>query len=45
MSLYEERYNRIMSAVALERWDKVPVVIGGSALTHRLRVLTQKFPG
>ena len=44
MSLYEERYNRIMAAVALEPVDKVPVVIGGSAIYAQIAgITTQKF--
>ena len=32
MSIYEERLNRIMAAVALEPVDKVPVISGLSAV-------------
>ncbi len=40
MSLYDERLNRIMAAVALEPVDKVPVVIGGSAIFARVAGIT-----
>ena len=44
MSLYEERYNRIMAAVALEPVDKVPVIIGGSAILAQVAGITvQKY--
>ena len=44
MSLYEERYNRILAAVALEPVDKVPVIIGGSAMFPKIAGITaQKY--
>ena len=44
MSLYEERYNRIMAAVALEPVDKVPVIIGGSGMFPKIAGITaQKY--